>query len=657
MEANDKRQNFQALAVKRLPLGERYPGQCLNLASNRAGFLMDHREAEAGKIVSRSLSPEFRLSWKLKHDFAGDPHIYSGRPSVIRGQSINPSPENLPSMESTRTPGMEFSRLLRSWSGEAPDFETSLSEDAVAIGFNSEGRFVFVNERFCSLSQYSREELMGRSHAVTTPRPHSGQFFRHLHQTVNGGGIWHGEIRHRARDGSFFWIVTTVIPLGEDGERPSKFLAIGTEIAEPGNAEGKPSAKSPLQQLLTMLSARFALIEPAEVSEVIQETLQIIAEALPVDCSVIWQVMENEPGMIATHGWRSSGSSIFPSAPAAGRDQLPWSYDKVMRGEIFSFSSLDELPGEAARDVETFRAHGVKSSLTIPLTAGRCSFGALSFITLRRERKWREDEISELRMLARVIGNLIGYQRAENREEQLCRELTHAMRLATLGELAGAIAHELTQPLAAILSNAQAAHRFLAAGEIEPSELEAILNDVVRDDKRAGQVLHNLRAMVSNRPAARSACCLNELALEVADLLHNELIKAGVELRLQTAPGLPPVQAVRVELQQVLVNLLTNAAHAMEFTPPESRILEVSIRLLENAIAVAVRDHGPGIPPDRLPTIFTPFLSTKATGLGLGLSICHRILKNHGGSLRAENHPDKGAVFTFTLPIEPQVSK
>ena len=157
-----------------------------------------------------------------------------------------------------------------------------------------------------------------------------------------------------------------------------------------------------------------------------------------------------------------------------------------------------------------------------------------------------------------------------------------------LGELAAALAHELNQPLTAILSNAQAARRFIADGAIEPDELRAILDDIIRDDKRAGGVIHNLRAMLSKRPVVPEACCLNELVREVASSLNGEMIGQKIELRLALAPDLPRVQTAPVEVQQVLVNLLLNAVHAMKNTPSELRHIEIETRCEDGAVT---REH------------------------------------------------------------------
>jgi C4-dicarboxylate-specific signal transduction histidine kinase len=219
-----------------------------------------------------------------------------------------------------------------------------------------------------------------------------------------------------------------------------------------------------------------------------------------------------------------------------------------------------------------------------------------------------------------------------------------------LGELAAALAHELNQPLTAILSNAQAARRFVAAGMIEAAELRAILDDIVRDDKRAGGVIHNLRAMLNNVPVLSEPCSLNDLVREVGEFLNGEMLGQGIELRQRLEPGLPCVLAAPVEIQQVLVNLLLNAAHAMKDTPREARYIEIETCSESCAAKLSIRDHGCGIPEENLGKIFNRFYSTRSSGLGMGLAICRRLIESHGGRINARNHESGGAIFSFSLP-------
>ncbi|RYD65550.1 MAG: sensor histidine kinase, partial [Verrucomicrobiaceae bacterium] len=289
--------------------------------------------------------------------------------------------------------------------------------------------------------------------------------------------------------------------------------------------------------------------------------------------------------------------------------------------------------------------------LAIPFIVNGKVSGAFVLVAQDQERMWREDEIIEVKLVAQIIGSVIGRLRAERREEQLRTELAHATRVATLGEIAATLAHELNQPLAAILSNAQAARRFITANMISPEELLAIFDDIVRDDKRAGGIIHNLRAMVSKDQAIQEPCCINELVREVVDLVHAEVLGENIELCFRLLPDPPKVEGCRVELQQILMNLLINAVHAMKNVSPVNRVIEIKASVDGAYMVLRIRDHGHGIPSERLPFIFNPFFTTKPSGLGMGLSICRRIIENHGGRIEVSEVDGEGACFSLWLPI------
>jgi PAS domain S-box-containing protein len=235
------------------------------------------------------------------------------------------------------------------------------------------------------------------------------------------------------------------------------------------------------------------------------------------------------------------------------------------------------------------------------------------------------------------------------REAQM--ELARANRIATLGQMSASIAHEINQPVAATVTNAQAALRFLQGGQPNIEEVRQALTRIVRLGNRVVEVVGRIRALVQKVPPRDDEVDLNEAIGEVISLSHGELIKNGVLVDCEFAPGLPLVRADRIQLQQVILNLTMNAIEAMNSLPEGGRELRISTRDVDGGdILVAVQDSGPGVDPVGSERMFDPFYSTKPGGLGIGLSICRSIIEGHEGRIWAEAVEPHGAAFAFTLP-------
>jgi C4-dicarboxylate-specific signal transduction histidine kinase len=231
------------------------------------------------------------------------------------------------------------------------------------------------------------------------------------------------------------------------------------------------------------------------------------------------------------------------------------------------------------------------------------------------------------------------------------KQLTHLSRVAMLGELSGGIAHELNQPLTAILSNAQAAQHFIADKSAGPEVLVEILRDIITADQRAGEVIRRLRALFKRGETQYQPLDPNELVQEVLGIMHGDLILRSVEPVAQLAAALPTVQGDRVELQQVMLNLVMNACDAMAATAPEARRLTLRTRPFEqNWVQISVIDCGPGFAAAQYEKLFEPFYTTKPQGLGLGLSISRTIIRAHGGRLWGSAASGGGASFHIALP-------
>jgi C4-dicarboxylate-specific signal transduction histidine kinase len=249
-----------------------------------------------------------------------------------------------------------------------------------------------------------------------------------------------------------------------------------------------------------------------------------------------------------------------------------------------------------------------------------------------------------------VFMDITAAKQAELEADLQRREVAHLMRVSVMGELSGAIAHELNQPLTAILSNAQAARLMLAGKPPHLSTIGDAIDDIVHESKRAGDVIGRLHGLLKKGDRKLELVDLNELIRSTIGLLHSELVGRRFRADLDLAEKLPPIAGDAVQLQQVLLNLVMNAMDAMAATPPARRSITVSTRLRgKDGVETVVADHGQGLAPAEQARAFEPFFTTKPHGLGLGLAICSTIVGLHGGQLALANNPGGGARATLTL--------
>ena len=253
----------------------------------------------------------------------------------------------------------------------------------------------------------------------------------------------------------------------------------------------------------------------------------------------------------------------------------------------------------------------------------------------------------------RILGvsmDITRQKQAGAEAQQLREDLAHLSRVAAVSALSGSLAHELRQPLTSILSNAQAAQRFMAQDPLDLAELRAILADIVSADRRAEEVIGRLRIMLRRGAVALQPVSVNESLEELLSLTRSDLVARGVSVSKLTTGNLPLAMTDRVHLQQVLLNLIVNACDAMESNPPDDRVLTVTTFIEQNEMRIGVLDCGVGLPDD-VEILFQPFHTTKDGGLGMGLAICRTLVTSHGGRLWAERRVERGAAFYVALPL------
>ena len=398
------------------------------------------------------------------------------------------------------------------------------------------------------------------------------------------------------------------------------------------------------EQLLSSLATAFSHLSAADFDRAVQHGLRQVVDFLGVDRGGLIEFTRDGTAARswAVEEWMEVG-------------EFPWMTARLQRGEVINVSQLEELPDEAAVDRQSYLLHRVKPQVAVPLLVSGIVVGGLVFSTVGAERARSDELIQQLHLLGEVFANALARKQGELEAQRLRQDLTHIGRVSALGELTASLTHELSQPLTAILSNAQTAQRLVAADVVDLESVREILSDIVTDDKRAAAVINGLRALIKKGEPEFMPLDLNVIVGEVTWLLRSDAITRNVSMSLDLAPDLPRVRGDRVQLQQVVLNLVLNGFEAMR--EPHAGARTLVIRTARDGAAtlrVTVQDSGPGIAEKDRGHIFEPLYTTKTEGLGMGLAIVRTIVHAHGGAVEAENNPQGGASLHVTLPVAPE---
>jgi signal transduction histidine kinase len=381
------------------------------------------------------------------------------------------------------------------------------------------------------------------------------------------------------------------------------------------------------QRLLSDLSARFANVSALDFDQAIHGALGAIADFLDVDRA---ELIEFAGRGDCGNSWSLGGATEMVG--------VRWLMSQVEEGHIVCVCRLEELPD-------------IKSLAAFPLRAAGVVLGGLVVATVVGERAWPNELMDQLHLVGEAVGNALAGAQAEREAARLRQQLAHIGRVSAVGELTASLAHELNQPLTAILNNAEVALQQLDITPLDLAGLREILADIVADDKRAAQVILRLRALVRKGDLAHVPLDINDVVAEVAQLVRSDVVLRNVPMTVDLALDLPGIRGDRIQLQQVVLNLVLNGLEAMIEPNGRERALAIrTVRAGDRAIRVAVEDSGVGIDPSDVERMFEPLYTTKREGLGMGLAIARTIVHAHGGELRASNNPAGGATFAFTLP-------
>ncbi len=430
----------------------------------------------------------------------------------------------------------------------------------------------------------------------------------------------------------------------DESGRPRRMFGSVQDITERKVAE---------QRLMAQHKVTAMLAEAATLEEVTPKILETVCELLFWDVGVLWRVDREASVLRCVEVWHDESVEIPQFEAICG--QHTFMPGVGLPGRVWSSHEPAYIP-DVVHDTNFPRAsiaarEGLHAAFGFPILLGAEVLGVIEFFSHEIRQPDRE-LLDMMTTLGSQIGQFIERKRAEQAVLSAQAALAHVTRVATLGELTASIAHEVNQPLAAIVNNANACLSWLAANNMEEARASA---EMIRaDGHRAGDIIGRIRALVKKAPSQKDWLDINQTIREVVALAHSELQRNSIALETQLSDDvhyLPLAFADRIQMQQVILNLMMNAVEAMSEITDGSRALLIRTNTNESGgIVVAVQDSGPGVKLEDLHRLFTPFYTTKPQGMGMGLAICRSIIEAHGGRLWATANLDRGATFRFTLP-------
>ncbi|HSO76646.1 MAG TPA: ATP-binding protein, partial [Blastocatellia bacterium] len=439
------------------------------------------------------------------------------------------------------------------------------------------------------------------------------------------------EYRLRRHDGEYRWVMDTGVPRFMPDGTFAGFIGSAIDVTENKQVEGM------LRKIAEGVS-----------SSTSQDSLGSLAHhlsgVLGVDFVFVGRVTGETQDRVRT---------LVALMDGEIRENIEYDLENTPCESVIRFGLLSCASGVQSsfpRDQQLAELR-VESYLGIALrdSTGQ-AFGLVSVMG-RLPIKQIETHRSLLQIFASRAAAELERRHAEEVLQQTQSELAHVARVMTTGELAATIAHEVNQPLTAMVANATAIRRMLGNGKADPGEAREAIEDIVKDAHRASEVVGRIRSLLKKGSHRKEPLAINKVIEEVVAIVRNNIAGKGVSLRMELAAGLPDVYADRVEMQQVILNLVMNAVDAITRASDADRNLLMSTaRDASGGVLVEVRDSGVGIAAENLGRIFDAFYTTKPEGMGMGLSICRTIIEAHGGRLWAESHKNQGATFRFTLP-------
>jgi PAS domain S-box-containing protein len=485
--------------------------------------------------------------------------------------------------------------------------ELQLTIDSIPVmvsTFDPDGSRSFVNQQWQNYTGHTQREATGKGlNTYAYYHPDDIQRFDNAWRAAQAkGDMLSVDVRTRRADGTYRWYTMRRAPLRDEQGAVVKWYSVGIDVND------QKVAESSLQRSEAYLAE---------------------AQKLSLTGSIAWDITNDD------HFWSDETYQIM----GFDRSVKP-SMDLIM--QRVHPDDRAHLQHEVDRATKGAQHYDYESRLLMP-------DGQIKYLHVRAHRVTYASGKEE------IVGALVDI--TESRTSQAALDaaqtaLAHASRMATLGVICASIAHEVNQPLAAIVANGHAGLRFLCRETPDLNYVRGTIEWIIKDGNRAAEVIRRIRGLLKNEGTEKIPVDVNDLIGETAALLQRELSAQHVTLRLDLASAMPPVVGDRVQLQQVIINLIVNGVDAMQAVADRPHILLIRSHENDaNQIVIDVKDNGVGVPSETADRLFDAFFSTKPNGLGIGLSICRSIIRDHGGELWTTNNTEQpGATFQFALP-------